>query len=469
MIPFLFLHYELQALNLLNSSSQKIEQKKKAIVCVETRVSVSGISESGYYKGSGFVFNKEKGLIVTNHHVSSGRSVSSIEIIFSNGRRAEAKHVWSHPFVDLSILKLDPKDLKDVDFSTVPLTKTKPQLNEEVEIYSNASGHSFSVHKGQITNLYEDMGFFPVQTIRISVNATFGCSGAPVLNKKGEVIAIVFAGDGTSLFAVPIDYLSSMSTKVGVINSILSYISIDDAIDHYGYPRDEALKYIKKYPDSFNKMLFVFSNYNELDNSAKPGDIILSINGKEVGPSLLKYNEEINRSLQEKTPLTMTVLRHGQKITVQAPIRQAFEPNKYIKFGGALFMESDEVMLITLGIPLKTPVIVKVNQGSLFHIFPSIGGTPQYAIALQSLNNKPIKKLSDIESIARDIIKNKQKYITCVYKDYGVFKGFNQAIIKNQFNKAQVTSAKQEDDFTMYQYTLKTTPNGDQWMMDIVK
>jgi len=175
-----------------HESIDLIEKKKKAIVCISTRASLSGHGPHGYWGGSGFVLNKEKGLVVTNHHVSGGHSVTSIEIVFSNGRRVNAKHIWSHPFADISILKMDPSELKDLDFEEIKVSSKATHLNDPVEIYSNSSGCNFSVHRGQVTSLNESLGIFPVQAMRLSVNANFGASGAAVFNKNGEVTAIVF-------------------------------------------------------------------------------------------------------------------------------------------------------------------------------------------------------------------------------------------------------------------------------------
>ncbi|USO02025.1 MAG: serine protease [Alphaproteobacteria bacterium] len=455
------------------SQSTFIEQKKKAIVCISTRASLSGHAPHGYWGGSGFILDKKQGLVVTNHHVSGGHSITSIEVIFSNGRKVNAKHVWSHPFADISILKMNPEELKGLDFEEIATSQKEPHLNDQVEIYSNNSGYNFSVHRGQITSLNESLGVFPVQTLRLSVNASFGTSGAAVLNQHGEVIAIVFAKDssGTSLFAVPIDYLKSMANKgIGAANFELSHISIDYAIKNYGYPANAANDYIQKYPESYNKMLIVSSVYENAKSFVQPGDIILAVDDEEVGPSLALYHDALNKALKKNSrSVKLTVFRNGKKTDVMVQVRPAFQHTRYLKFGGAVFMESDEILLTTLGIPLGTPLMVKVEPGSLFHVFPSILGTSQYAIGLQLLNKQAIRTFDDLEKEIRRIIRDKQRYITAVYKNFGGYGGYNGMPIISKSDNIAHLEIQQAGDAIMYKYTMYCTPLGDEWKVETVQ
>jgi len=458
-----------------NSASviNEIAQKKKSIVCISTRVSLSGHVSHGYWSGSGFVLDKKNGLVVTNHHISGGHSVTSIEVTFSNGRRVNAKHIWSHPFADISILKMNPAELKEVDFTEVKLAEQPIHLNDGVEIYSNNSGYNFSLHKGQVTGLNESLDVFPVQTIRLSVNASFGSSGAAVFNAKGEVVAIIFAKDqsGTSMSAVPIEYLKSVADKhIGATNFELGYIAVDYAVKNYGYPAHEAQNYIKKYPESYNKMLLVDSVDADTKNFAQPGDILLEINDIEVGPSLFLYHSELNKALNKGLKkVKLSVFRQGKKIDCMVNVRPAFQHKRYIKFGGALFMESDETLLTTLGIPLKTPVIVKVEPGSLFHVFPSVGQSSQYAIVFEKLNQATIKTFDDLEKEIRRMIQKKERYINMVCKNFGGYGGYSGIPIISRDNKAMYLEVQQAGDAIMYKYMMQCTPLGDEWKVETVQ
>jgi len=284
---------------------------------------------------------------------------------------------------------------------------------------------------------------------------------------------LFFAKDksGTSLFAVPIEYLNSVANKsIGATNFELSYISIDSAIKNYGYPINEAKEYIREYPESYNKMLIIGSAYHDAKSFAQPGDIILSINDEKVGPSLFLYHSELNKALEKNYKnIKLTVFRNGKKMDVMVNVRRAFQHRRYLKFGGAVFMESDEAFLTTLGIPLGTPLMVKVESGSLFHVFPSVLGTPQYAIAFQTLNKQVIKTFDNLEKEIRRIIHKKERYINVVYKNFGGYGGYDGMPIISKDDTISYLEIQQAGDSIMYKYVMHCTALGDEWKVETVQ
>ena len=70
-----FLEEPIFASNIINPKS--IDKVEKAIVNIETRIAVSAYLDPGSWRGTGFITDKENGLVVTNNHVVGGASIGT--------------------------------------------------------------------------------------------------------------------------------------------------------------------------------------------------------------------------------------------------------------------------------------------------------------------------------------------------------------------------------------------------------
>lgn len=197
---------------------------------------------SKYALGSGFVYDK-LGHIITNYHVvasavaAADRLVSinngpAITITFLDGSAYNARVIGSDPFSDLAVLKLEG-DRIPYD-KLVPLTigdSTSLRIGEQVAAIGNPYGLSGSMTEGIISglgrmipsspespNVPDDMmpSAAPLPStysipdiIQTDAPINPGNSGGPLLNTRGEVIAIntaIFSTTGASEgigFAIP--------------------------------------------------------------------------------------------------------------------------------------------------------------------------------------------------------------------------------------------------------------------------
>ncbi|MFZ0696010.1 MAG: trypsin-like peptidase domain-containing protein [Nitrososphaeraceae archaeon] len=190
--------------------------------------------------GSGFVYDK-KGHIITNYHVvastlsSANRVVSSnnvpeIRITFLDGSVYNAKVISSDPFSDLAVLKLEGDRIPYDKLLPLPVgDSTSLRIGEQVVAIGNPFGLSGSMTEGIISGLgrmipssserspddtmppeAQSHSTYSIPDI-IQTDAPInpGNSGGPLLNMKGEVIAIntaIFSTTGASAgigFAIP--------------------------------------------------------------------------------------------------------------------------------------------------------------------------------------------------------------------------------------------------------------------------
>jgi serine protease Do len=174
--------YNLQAIRFLAISSElsrneAISQYKQSVVTVST--------EDG--KGTGFLISPD-GHIVTNHHVIDGKKKAFVK--FSEGASMEAEVVVSEASLDLAVLKIE---LRDKDRPALPLEREESwQPGTHVYVIGNPLFFSHIVNQGTF------VGEIPVQGLDVPAMAIQapiykGNSGSPLINEKGEVVAVVFA------------------------------------------------------------------------------------------------------------------------------------------------------------------------------------------------------------------------------------------------------------------------------------
>ncbi len=149
--------------------------------------------------GSGFIV-RPTGVIVTNHHVMAG-AVSAAVVLASGERYDRVQALDTDPGADLAILKIPGYGLP-----TLATTSVMPRVGAKVVAVGNPLGLSRTVSEGIVSamRLYDGR-----ELMQMSAAISPGSSGGPVLNARGEVVAVAtsYLKVGQSLnFAVPVRY-----------------------------------------------------------------------------------------------------------------------------------------------------------------------------------------------------------------------------------------------------------------------
>ena len=143
-----------------NSSHEKTKRHmlldliSKGVVMVKVKAYVNATeANSESWKGTGFIIDKERGLIATNHHVAGSFSVCSYELKFSNGLKVPARRRYIDPFLDFAILEVNTKNIPD-DCTALKLSDQNLRTNDEITAMGNAAGDEFSTQEGTIFNTF---------------------------------------------------------------------------------------------------------------------------------------------------------------------------------------------------------------------------------------------------------------------------------------------------------------------------
>jgi serine protease Do len=159
-------------------------------------------------QGSGFNISPD-GLIITNEHVIRG--ARNVDVNFQDGSFYSGSVLANYPDLDLAVVKIDGRNLP---WLKVKLDE-KLTTGTEVIIIGNPLGFVDIVMKGYVTGEIRLRGW-DEPVVKVEGEVRPGSSGSPVLNRDGQVVAVVFGTinsmvvdkkAGTVGLAVPIKYL----------------------------------------------------------------------------------------------------------------------------------------------------------------------------------------------------------------------------------------------------------------------
>ncbi|NQV37905.1 MAG: DegQ family serine endoprotease [Candidatus Marinimicrobia bacterium] len=267
--------------------------------------------------GSGVIVDKDKGYILTNNHVVE--NADEIKIVLMDKREIEAEIIGTDPKSDLAILKIDAKNLSELELGNSDNVRVGEWVLAVGSPFSSNLSHTVTAgivsalgRSNIISNQhYEDF----IQT-DAAINP--GNSGGALLNMKGELIGIntAIATGGVERanrgvgFAIP----SNMIKKV-----------MDDLINHGYVVRAWLGVYIQPIDQKMAKVLDLDFLDGALVNDIvkdspaekagiKKGDVIIEFEGEKVkDPSHLKNVVSVTRP---ETKSNVVVYRDGKKKTI---------------------------------------------------------------------------------------------------------------------------------------------------------
>ena len=245
-------------------------------------LSISNESELGL--GTGVIVT-ENGYILSNEHVT-GSKYSKCYITLENGQNYEGTVEWSDQDLDLSLTKINAKNL---NYATLG-DSSKIRVGETVYAIGNPIGFEFrltvtsgiiSAKNRSIKIEEENNKSYMSDLIQTDATINPGNSGGPLITPKGEVIGIntvkITTAEGIG-FAIPINVVK---------NIIKNY----EETGNYEQPTIGIYAYDKQvipYLDgnvNFEKGIYVAQitpNGPTDKTELKEKDIILSIDGNEL-------------------------------------------------------------------------------------------------------------------------------------------------------------------------------------------
>ena len=272
--------------------------------------------------GSGFVIDAT-GYILTNHHVIDG--ADRVTVTLSDGRKLHARIIGADPAIDVALLKVDA----GAPLPAAPIGRSGVlRAGEWVCAIGNPLGYVHSVTVGVVSflgrKLYDQSLDDYIQT---DAAISFGNSGGPLINARGEVVGITTAisMQATNIgFAVPIDQVMNVLPQLresgrvsrGFIGVALTNVTTELAAAlNLGTSRGALVQDVSPGTPAERAGL-------------RPYDLVIAIDGRSV-PS----DDELIRAVAARLPGTLaelSVVRDGtsRRITVKLTERPLSQPTR---------------------------------------------------------------------------------------------------------------------------------------------
>ena len=302
--------------------TETIEETIKSVVGI-SKIKNSGTSIFGASSvqqlglGTGVIIS-ENGYILTNEHVS-GAKYSSCYVTLENGDVYNGNVVWSDSDLDIAIVKINMKGLNAITLGDSDTIK----IAEQVYAIGNPIGVEFqrTVTGGIISGTnrtikLEEDGKSTYMEDLIQTDATInpGNSGGPLINTRGEMIAIntvkITSAEGIG-FSIPINIIKP------VIEQIMTTGKFEEAyLGIFAYDK-EVIPYLDDAIE-FDKGIYIAQvdlTGPAKNTELKVGDIITKIDNETVN----KMSELREYIYTKKTndKVTLTIMRNNKQITVE--------------------------------------------------------------------------------------------------------------------------------------------------------
>ena len=324
---------EVQRISQEIEQEQEQEVKEKSISTVveeviPTVVGISKIKDSGssiFLKdsvtklglGTGVIISGN-GYIITNQHVV-GNKYSTCYITMENGKSYNGNVVWSDADLDLAIVKINARGLAYIQLGD----SDELHITDNVYAIGNPIGVEFqrTVTSGIISGLNrtikieeDDKLSYMEDLIQTDATINPGNSGGPLINQKGEMIAInsvkITSAEGIG-FAIPVNIIKPIIQKfiedgkfdesyIGIFaydKNVIPYLDVNLNIERGIYVAQ------------------ISTNGPSSKSDLNIGDIITKIDNQDINSM-----SELRKFIYQKNPndtVNLSILRNGTEKEIQ--------------------------------------------------------------------------------------------------------------------------------------------------------
>jgi serine protease Do len=386
-----------------------------------------GATREAQSLGSGFIISAD-GYVVTNNHVitAEGRGqVESITVTMSDGTEYPASLVGRDAQSDLAVLKIEAgKVLPFVKFGD----SRTARVGDWVIAIGNPFGLSGTVTSGIISAMLRNTGSGAYDRfIQTDASINRGNSGGPLFDMKGNVIGInnaIFSPTGGSVgigFAIPAETAAPIVERLRAGQAIeRGYLGLqiqpvdEDLAASLGIPRNRG-EFVQT----------VQPGRAAAAAGIRPGDVVLTIDGKPVTPEQTLSYIVANIAPGKRIPIEL--MRDGKKLTVNAVVgkrpsdeelatslgagQPEPETDPYANPGGAAAGEGLIERTLGLSVIPLTPQLatrLKLPSGTQGLVVRAVDGTSdagakglQQGDLLLSAGGRELRTPADLEAAVR--------------------------------------------------------------------
>ena len=350
--------------------------------------------------GSGVIVN-ENGFILTNNHVVKG--ADEIKVILYDKREFKGKVVGTDPRTDLSVVKIEAKNLPTLTLGDSSKLKT----GDVVLAIGNPFGLNQTITMGIVSAVgRSNIGLADFEDfIQTDAAINPGNSGGALVNGRGELVGIntaIFSTSGGYMgigFAIPSDMAKSVMDSIikhgKVIRGWLG-VSIQNLTPDLA--KSLGIK------ETEGALIAGVENSSPADKAGlKRGDLITEMNGKKITDATALRN--VVASMAPGAKADIKIIRSGKELTITAVLGE-YKEKKIVKktaynnaFKGVTVQELTPSLRDKLNLPegMAGVVVTDIASDS-----PS-QGLLQVNDVIEEMNRKAVRSAQEYEAIVSKI------------------------------------------------------------------
>ncbi|KAK4416427.1 Protease Do-like 7 [Sesamum alatum] len=312
---------------------------------------------------TGFVVDKQRGIILTNRHVVKPGPVMA-EAVFVNREEVPVYPLYRDPVHDFGFFRYDTSAVQFLNYEEIPLAPEAASVGLEIRVVGNDSGEKVSILGGTLARLdreapnykrdgYNDFNTFYIQA---ASGTKGGSSGSPVIDWQGRAVALNAGSrtSGASAFFLPLERVvralkflvkgrESVANKWEAVS--IPRGTLQATFLHQGFDetrrlglRSETEQIVRRAsPPGETGMLVVDSVVpgGPAHKHLEPGDVLVRLNG-EVTTQFLKMENLLDDSVNHKVELQIE--RGGKSLTMDLTVQDlhSITPDHFLEVGGAV-------------------------------------------------------------------------------------------------------------------------------------
>eukprot|EP00053_Salpingoeca_punica_P023971 m.11928 g.11928 ORF g.11928 m.11928 type:complete len:1026 (-) comp5999_c0_seq2:148-3225(-) len=305
----------------------------------------------GNTQGSGFVVDKERGIILTNRHVLK-HGPATAEALFANHEEVPVRVVYRDPVHDFAFARFDPKRLRHMQLEELKLMPQNAKVGTEVRIVGNNAGEKLSILSGTLarldraaphTGLGEDFNTFYIQA---ASSSSGGSSGSPVIDITGSAVALNAAGKTGSAvnFYLPLDRVTRALSYVqkgeqvprGDLQTVFVHQTFN-YLSRLGLPAAQEARVRATHPNATG-MLVVHETVPEgpAHNLLEPGDILLTVNGESI-LDFVSLESILDDSVGKEVSVGVARGARNLQLKIKVQDLHSTEPSQFLEVGDCVF------------------------------------------------------------------------------------------------------------------------------------
>ena len=405
-------------------------------------------------QATGFIVDSEKGIILTNRHVVNPGPVHA-EALFLNNEEVELLPLYRDPVHDFGFFSYDPEKLKHINPSALPLISSGAEVGQEIRVIGNDAGEKLSILTGIIARLdrsapnygrgnYNDFNTFYMQA---ASGTSGGSSGSPVINIRGEVIALNAGGNNSaaSSYFLPLNRviraLELISEKKpitrGTILTEFEFLPIDQ-LKRLGMSQSTESLLLENKDNGLLVAKRIIKD-SPVYNHLKSGDILTRINGNPISDYIDLANHLDSNVNQE---ISIELERSGKKISFSVIVTDLFNvtPESYLTLGGAVINNLSYQQARHYNRKLEGVYVA--DPGYIF----SRSGIPAGAVILEA-DGIAIRNLNDLELLISSLPSGKEMNVRYVRYSDPINEVLRSIEIDHKWFMTERCSLNKEDGF----------------------